>query len=126
MPSDIKNTIYVSQYIGDIGSVTTYQSYHNTVWQWNHLLTVLPEQGVCDTHPDMLTHHCIKKNYKNRSALQHHRAYVLSALIETSVASQCLAIVWNGTGIGDDLSIWGEEAFMADKNRICQALDMGC
>lgn len=51
---------------------------------------------------------------------------MLSALIETSVASQCLAIVWNGTGIGDDLSIWGEEAFMADKNRICQALDMGC
>ncbi|MCX6988111.1 MAG: hypothetical protein NTZ52_01160 [Chlamydiae bacterium] len=80
----------------------------------------------CLTRTESLTHHFIKKNYKNRSAVQQHRAYVLSALIVTSVTSQCLAIVWNGTGIGDDLSIWGAEAFMADKSRVCQALDMGC
>lgn len=113
-----KDRIYLSQHIGDLDSVAAYQSYQDSVSDWTHLLQTCPEHGVSDTHPDLLTGRFIEKNYKNRSSLQHHRAHVLSAMIDTSVTRQCLAIVWDGTGIGDDRSIWGAETFIADMEKV--------
>ena len=41
-------------------------------------------------------------------AVQHHYAHILSCMAENEVAPPVLGVSWDGTGMGTDGTIWGE------------------
>lgn len=48
--------------------------------------------------------------------VQHHYAHVLSVMAENHFYKQVIGVAYDGTGYGDDGTIWGGEIFLCDLN----------
>jgi hydrogenase maturation protein HypF len=122
--ADLKNTItlvvggqaFVSQHIGDLDHYQSLQAFHQTIEDlvsvyevcWDELLL------VHDLHPQYLsTGHAAGLGVRQSGAVQHHRAHVASVLAERGEwRKRVVGVSFDGTGYGDDGSIWGGEIFV--------------
>src|ERR1700756_2327593 len=121
--ADLKNAItlvvdgqaFVSQHIGDLDHYQAFRAFEETIEdlismydvQWEDLLV------VHDCHPQYAsTMHALSLPAASRRAVQHHRAHLASVLAERSEWDETVVgVSMDGTGYGDDGSIWGGEIF---------------
>ncbi len=121
--ADLKNTItlavdgqaFVSQHIGDLDHYQCLQAFLETIQDlvsmyevpWDEILV------VHDRHPQYVsTVRALELPASEKQAVQHHRAHVASVLAERGAwEKQVLAVSFDGTGYGDDGTIWGGEIF---------------
>jgi hydrogenase maturation protein HypF len=47
--------------------------------------------------------------------VQHHYAHILSCMAENGVEDEVLGIAWDGTGYGEDGTLWGGEFLVCSK-----------
>ena len=124
--ADLKNTItlvvdgqaFVSQHIGDLDHYESLRSFHETIddlvsmyeVNWDDLLL------VHDLHPEYRsTAHSATRRAAQTEAVQHHRAHVASVLAERREwTKKVIGVSFDGTGYGDDRSIWGGEIFVGN------------
>ncbi len=122
--ADLKNTItlvvdgqaFVSQHIGDLGQAAAFEAFRETV---DDLLTMYDVDRkellvVGDAHPQYAstTYGRTLRGRQHRS-VQHHRAHLASVLAERRAWSERVAgASFDGTGYGDDGTIWGGEIFV--------------
>ena len=97
-------------------SVDTCKAYDKEVNSWEKLLNIAPSIGVCDKHPDYYTTHYLQKRKITTNKIQHHKAHVYSGMLDNQLSHPLLAISWDGTGLGDDQTLWGGEAFTVTEN----------
>ena len=83
------------------------------VESFESLLQVKPSIGVKDLHPDYYPSRYIEKRPIRQMSVQHHKAHLLSCMMDCQIPAPVLGIVWDGTGFGEDGTIWGGEAFIA-------------
>jgi len=114
----LNNKIYLSQYIGDIQSTGSLVHYKKTISFWKDLLSIHRHTGACDKHPDMITTRTVVPISTASKSIQHHKAHLLSNQLENNIPYPYLGVVWDGTGLGDDLCIWGGEFFYVTENSI--------
>ncbi len=105
---------FLSQHIGDLFNLESLDFYTESVYHFTKLLQVEPELMVCDLHPDYLS-----SQYAARSGLplvkvQHHHAHAVAVLVEHGIEEKALAIILDGSGLGDDNTLWGGEVFEVD------------
>jgi hydrogenase maturation protein HypF len=121
--ADLKSTItlvvngeaFVSQHIGDLDHYQAFHAFEETIndlismydVRWKDLLV------VHDRHPQYAsTMHALVLPAGRRCAVQHHRAHLASVLAERGAWEETVVgISLDGTGYGDDGSIWGGEIF---------------
>jgi hydrogenase maturation protein HypF len=106
--------IFISQHIGDLESPEAFEAFQKVIADLEVLYDVRPERIVCDLHPDYLSGQFARKQPEPVIAVQHHRAHVASCLAENGLDGPVLGVSWDGTGYGDDGSIWGGEFFVTD------------
>jgi hydrogenase maturation protein HypF len=122
--ADLKSTItlvvagqaFVSQHIGDLDHYQSLRAFHETIGDmvsmykvpWDELLL------VHDLHPQYLsTAHAATLGVSQSHAVQHHRAHVASVLAERGEwTKRVVGVSFDGTGYGDNGSIWGGEIFV--------------
>ncbi len=108
-----KNTAFVSQHIGDLQNLETLSFYEEVLAHMEMLLQVKPHCLVHDLHPDFLSTGTAQTIAEQRNiaciALQHHYAHAYAVLAEHNLQSPCLALSLDGTGLGEDGTIWGGE-----------------
>jgi hydrogenase maturation protein HypF len=122
--ADLKNSItlvvdgqaFVSQHIGDLEHFQSLQSFQQTVEdlvsmyevRWNELLV------VHDSHPQYAsTSHAASLSSPEKRSVQHHRAHIASVLAELGEWNKrVVGVSCDGTGYGDDGTIWGGEFFV--------------
>ncbi len=108
-----KNTAFVSQHIGDLQNLETLSFYQEVLAHMEMLLQVTPHCLVHDAHPDFLSTRTAQEMAEKRNipciALQHHYAHAYAVLAEHTIQSPCLALSLDGTGLGEDGTIWGGE-----------------
>jgi hydrogenase maturation protein HypF len=121
--ADLKNTItlvvegqaFVSQHIGDLDHYEAYRAFEETIRDLTAMYEIRWEDVlvVHDVHPEYRsTVHALKLASNEKLAVQHHRAHVASVLAEhVAWDKRVLGISFDGTGYGDDGSIWGGEFF---------------
>ena len=113
------DAIIQSQYIGDLKNEETFSFYTESMNRFQHLFRFTPQLLACDLHPDYLSSvHAETVASENRIPLikvQHHHAHAVACMLEHHLNQPVLAVVWDGTGLGDDGAAWGGEFFLCDR-----------
>jgi hydrogenase maturation protein HypF len=122
--ADLKNSVtlvvngqaFVSQHIGDLAQFQSFQSFRETIQDLAGMYEVDWSQTVVayDAHPQYLsTIHALGLGGARHIAVQHHRAHIASVVAERGAwDKRVLAVTFDGTGYGDDGTIWGGELFL--------------
>jgi len=122
--ADLKNTItlavdgqaFVSQHIGDLDHYQALRAFEETVQDLISMYDVESEDllVVHDCHPQYAsTIYALNLPCSNERAVQHHRAHLASVLAERGEWEETvIGITLDGTGYGDDGTIWGGEIFV--------------
>lgn len=119
-----KNQIYMGQHIGDLESANTCKAYDQEVEKWEKLLAIKPQEGIADKHPDFYAYHYLQRRNMLKAHIQHHQAHVWSGMIDNLLKPPFFSISWDGTGWGDDGTIWGGEAFVVEKEGMCRVASL--
>ncbi len=106
----------LSQHIGDLKNLETYEFYKETVNQFNKLFRVKPSLLVGDMHPDYLSTRFVNEMNVPKIFVQHHHAHIASCMAEHYLDEKVIGVSFDGTGYGDDGNIWGGEFFICDLN----------
>lgn len=122
--ADLKNTVtlvvdgqaFVSQHIGDLEHYQSFRAFQEAIRdlvsmyevRWDDLLV------VHDSHPQYVsTGHAAAISAQEIRSVQHHRAHIASVLAERGEwARRVAGVSFDGTGYGDDGTIWGGEIFV--------------
>ncbi len=109
----------VSQHMGDLEDATTHADVASNLELYQNLFDHKPSVIAVDQHPEYLS---TQRGYKIAGErpvveIQHHHAHIASCLAENgrSVSEgHVLGIALDGTGLGDDGTIWGGEFLICD------------
>ncbi len=104
----------LSQHIGDLKNMETYEFYRESVERFGKLFRFNPGIMVCDMHPDYLSTRFAQESGLPVVEVQHHHAHVTSCMAEHGLDEKVIGISFDGTGYGDDGNIWGGEFFICD------------
>lgn len=112
------NKIILSQHIGDIETVEDLVDFEKTLFDFIKLYEFEPEVVVCDMHPFYETTKWAEDFAKRQGVelikIQHHFAHILSCMAENEIFDKVLGISWDGTGYGEDGTVWGGEFLIVE------------
>lgn len=109
--------IILSAHIGDLNSIEAFEYFKSSLKTFNHFYDFEPEIIVCDKHPGYETTKWAQKAAEKNIGLimvQHHYAHALACMAEHNLNEKVLAFCFDGTGYGDDGTLWGGEVLIAD------------
>jgi hydrogenase maturation protein HypF len=121
--ADLKNTVtlvvdgqaFVSQHIGDLDHYDSFCAFRETIQDLLSRYEIDSNDLVLvhDAHPQYLsTIHALDLAAQQKYPVQHHRAHVASVLAERGAWDKhVIGVSFDGTGYGDDATIWGGEIF---------------
>jgi hydrogenase maturation protein HypF len=123
---DLKNTFcvgeghhaWLSAHIGDMDDLATLTAFDGAARQLADITGVSPSLLVTDRHPGYRSVRWAERNAEGRqlSRVQHHHAHVASVMAEHGLdgSAPVIGVAFDGTGYGDDASVWGGEFLLAD------------
>jgi len=109
----VDDLVFISQHIGDLSTAESFTSFKNVINDFQELYNVKPDIIVSDMHPEYLSTKYSFELNNNVEMIQHHFAHIASCRIENAVAGEALGVSWDGTGYGEDKTIWGGEFFVS-------------
>ena len=110
----ISQKAILSQHIGDLKNIKTYEFYRETLGRYKNLFRFNPTLIAHDLHPDYLTTNHFINSTVNKVAIQHHHAHIAACMAENNIKDSVIGFSFDGTGLGDDGHIWGGEVFISD------------
>ena len=123
--AELKNTVcltkqdkaFLSQHIGDLENLATYDFLNLTVNHLKRILAIHPEIIACDLHPDYLsTRYAEEQPAIPKIQVQHHHAHIVSCMAEHKLDGPVIGLAFDGTGYGSDGAVWGGEILIVEKH----------
>ena len=103
---------FLGPHVGDLESPESQDAFVRAVEHLAGLLRLEPEAVVHDAHPDYVTtRHALSLGLPAR-AVQHHHAHVAAVAGDQRVEGPVLGLALDGTGYGDDDTVWGGELLL--------------
>lgn len=100
---------FYSPHIGDLKNAETLSHYETQIARFTELFGTEPQRLVCDLHPDYLSTRWGKSQGLALLQVQHHHAHLAACMADNGLTEDCIGVVWDGTGLGEDGTIWGGE-----------------
>jgi len=115
--AEMKNTVclvkgdqaFLSQHIGDLQNNASSDSFRQTILHLSGLLDISAQVVACDLHPDYLSSIHAAETCLPSLAVQHHHAHLAACMADNGLTGDVIGIIFDGTGYGDDGTIWGGE-----------------
>jgi hydrogenase maturation protein HypF len=125
--AELKNTFcltrqglaFLSPHIGDLSDYETLRAYEAAIAHYEALFRLEPQGIACDLHPDYLATTYARQRAERQGlplvAVQHHHAHIAALMADQGLSpdSQVLGVAFDGTGYGEDGTIWGGEFLLA-------------
>lgn len=106
---------YLSQHLGDLESVSVMELYEQQLKRMKELFGFRPQIYAADKHIGYFSSKRLKSiNDSDKKLLQHHHCHIASVVAEHGLAGKTLGFALDGTGLGDDGSVWGGEILLCD------------
>lgn len=129
---ELKNTFcvarhrdaWLSQHIGDMGTLETLSAFERSVEQFRSLSGVTPTAMAADGHPGYhSTGWAQRAGLGPVTAVQHHHAHLAALLAEhrEPLDTTVVGVVFDGTGYGTDGTIWGGEILLGGYHSVIRA-----
>jgi hydrogenase maturation protein HypF len=107
----------LSQHLGDLSDADVFAFFEETVAKLQALAGTRPRAVAHDLHPDYRSTRWAQAwaqaNGLRCEPVQHHHAHVASCLAEHGRIGPVLGVVFDGTGLGPDGTLWGGELLAA-------------
>ncbi|GAA2768197.1 carbamoyltransferase HypF [Streptomyces paradoxus] len=121
---DLKNALCLGEgdqawfgpHIGDMGDLATLEAARRADAQLRGLTGVSPELVAADRHPGYHSTRWAARLAGHAPVLvQHHHAHIASAMAEHGLdgTTPVIGVAFDGTGYGDDGTVWGGEVLLA-------------
>ena len=122
----LKNTVtltrgrqaFLSQHVGDLDTLEARDVFERVVDDLLRLYGVAPAAVAHDLHPDYASTALARRLAREwgipRVEVQHHHAHLAACLAEHGDPGPALGMVWDGTGLGSDGTVWGGEFLLGD------------
>ncbi len=106
---------WVSHHIGDLENWETLRSWREGVEHFKRLFAVAPEVVAHDLHPEYLsTKEALELDGVDLVGVQHHHAHLAAVLAEHGETGTAVGAIYDGTGYGEDGTVWGGEVLVGD------------
>ena len=119
--AELKNTFalakdgraFVGHHIGDLKNYETLDSFVTGIAHFERLFAVEPTVVAHDLHPEYLsTKHAQELDGVRLVGVQHHHAHLAACLAEHGERGPAVGAIFDGTGYGDDGTVWGGELLL--------------
>lgn len=110
--------IYTDSYIGDLESPAKLNKLNASVNCLTAQFCAKPERAFCDTHPDYASTYSAQAHPWPVTQVFHHRAHACGALLDCQISDEALVLAWDGSGLGEDGTLWGGEFFHFKPNKL--------
>lgn len=108
-----ENRVAISPHIADMGTMRSERVFAQVAEDLQRLYGVRAAEVVCDAHPDYATTRWAERSGLTVTRVLHHHAHASAVAGEAGIVSEpLLAFAWDGTGLGEDGSVWGGEVFL--------------
>jgi hydrogenase maturation protein HypF len=126
---DLKNVLCLGEgdqawfgpHIGDMGELATLEAAERAERHLTRLTGVTPALVAADRHPGYHSTGWARRRASRMTGgsprlVQHHHAHIASAMAEHGLdgTTPVIGVAFDGTGYGDDGTVWGGEILLAD------------
>jgi hydrogenase maturation protein HypF len=126
---DLKNALclgdgdqaWIGPHIGDLGDLACLEAAGRAERHMRRLTGVTPALLAADKHPGYHSTRWARRRAASLSVpepalVQHHHAHIASAMAEGGLdgTTPVIGVAFDGTGYGDDGTVWGGEVLLAD------------
>ncbi|MCL2136318.1 MAG: carbamoyltransferase HypF [Coriobacteriia bacterium] len=120
------NEAFLSQHLGDLDSSQALANWDETRHLYQGLFGLKAKTYAADLHPEYLsTKWAVSQSRQSSKPLvyvQHHHAHIAAVLAEAQSTSanapdELIGFAFDGTGLGDDGSIWGGEVLLCNMDK---------
>ncbi|MFF7128161.1 carbamoyltransferase HypF [Streptomyces sp. NPDC008240] len=108
-------------HIGDMGDLATLEAAERAELHLGRLTGVTPRLVAADRHPryhstGWARTRSTRLGLRSPTLVQHHHAHIASAMAEHGLdgTTPVIGVAFDGTGYGDDGTVWGGEVLLAD------------
>jgi hydrogenase maturation protein HypF len=123
--SHMKNTLclawgtraVVSPHIGELGAARSVDTLVQVAADLQRLYQVQATRLVVDRHPGYGYRRYARDSGLPLSEIWHHHAHASALAWEFPAVEDWIVFAWDGVGLGEDLSLWGGEAFTGAPGR---------
>jgi hydrogenase maturation protein HypF len=106
---------WVSHHVGDLENWETLRSWREGIDHFQRLFAVTPEVVAHDLHPEYLsTKEALELDGVELVGVQHHHAHLAAVLAEHGETGTAVGAIYDGTGYGEDGTVWGGEVLVGD------------
>jgi len=106
--------IVVGQHVGDLDNHLARLRLEEEIRDLSAIQESEVALAVHDLHPDYASTMTAQGMGVETKGVQHHLAHALSLMAEHEIMGPMLAVVWDGTGLGLDGTIWGGEFILVE------------
>ena len=107
----------LSHHIGDLENWEAMSALLEGVEHFTRLFDVKPQIIAHDLHPEYLsTKWATSLDIATKVGVQHHHAHIVSCLADNGRDERVIGLALDGTGYGDDDTIWGCEVLECDSS----------
>jgi hydrogenase maturation protein HypF len=106
--------VFLSQHLGDLGTLPSLEAFEKSLHDLPKLYETDAMAAAVDLHPDYPSTRKGTESGLPVIRVQHHLAHLYACAAENHVTGEAFGASWDGTGLGEDQTIWGGEFFKLD------------